>query len=143
LISLPDANVLLALAWAQHQHHEAAHAWFARSAAEGWTSCLLTQSAFLRLSLNPHVVHVAIDCATPRQLLVDLVAHPKHHFIDNSPSLTMALFDSIAERIGNYRQVSDAALLMVARAHDLKLVTFDQEMTRICPWPDNLEILMA
>jgi toxin-antitoxin system PIN domain toxin len=78
LISLPDVNVLLALAWAQHQHHEAAHAWFARSAAEGWTSCLLTQSAFLRLSLNPHVVHVAIDCATARQLLVDLVAHPKH-----------------------------------------------------------------
>jgi predicted nucleic acid-binding protein len=67
----------------------------------------------------------------------------KHHFIGDLPSLTVPLFDSIAERIGNYRLVSDAALLMVARAHDLKLVTFDQELTRICPWPESLEILTA
>jgi predicted nucleic acid-binding protein len=61
LISLPDVNVLLALAWTNHIHHDAAHRWFAHNAEAGWATCLHTQSAFLRLSLNPHVAAVNID----------------------------------------------------------------------------------
>jgi toxin-antitoxin system PIN domain toxin len=74
LIALPDVNVLLALAWTNHVHHDAAHRWFSSASANGWATCVLTQSAFLRLSMNPHVVHATIDCATARQLLSGLVA---------------------------------------------------------------------
>jgi predicted nucleic acid-binding protein len=51
LIALPDVNVLLALGWSNHPHHNAAHDWFAREASAGWATCLLTQSAFVRLSI--------------------------------------------------------------------------------------------
>ena len=33
--ALLDTNVLLALAWPNHQHHAQAHAWFA---AHGWAA---------------------------------------------------------------------------------------------------------
>jgi predicted nucleic acid-binding protein len=62
LIALPDINVLLALAWSNHAYHEAAHGWFAHIANAGWATCLLTQTGFVRLSLNRQVVGVAIDC---------------------------------------------------------------------------------
>jgi predicted nucleic acid-binding protein len=38
LIALPDINVLLALAWSNHPHHEAAHRWFACDSAAGWAT---------------------------------------------------------------------------------------------------------
>jgi predicted nucleic acid-binding protein len=40
LIALPDINVLLALTWSHHAHHDAAHRWFARDATAGWTTGL-------------------------------------------------------------------------------------------------------
>jgi hypothetical protein len=44
LIGLLDINVLLALGWRYHAHHDAAHGWFVRDAAAGWATCLLTQT---------------------------------------------------------------------------------------------------
>jgi toxin-antitoxin system PIN domain toxin len=141
LISLPDINVLLALAWSSHPHHDAAHEWFSREASGGWATCLLTQTAFLRLSLNPQIVSVAVDCRVAMNLLQGLVAHPQHTYIEAAPALTAAPFDELVPRIMGYRQVSDATLLHFARAHGLKLVTFDQAMASICPWSENLEVL--
>jgi uncharacterized protein len=86
LIALPDINVLLALAWSNHPHHDAAHRWFVRDAAAGWATCLFTQTGFLRLSLNPQVVGVAIDCQAALQLLHSLVAHPAHHYVETAPA---------------------------------------------------------
>jgi toxin-antitoxin system PIN domain toxin len=141
LIALPDVNVLLALAWRSHLHHDAAHAWFQRAAGDGWATCLLTQTAFLRLSMNTHVVHVATDCNAARELLVDLTRHPDHRFLPDSPPLTAHLFDPLVPRIQGYRQMTDATLLLFARASAVKLVTFDQSVAALCPWPDSIEIL--
>jgi predicted nucleic acid-binding protein len=44
VIGLLDINVLLALGWRYHAHHDAAHGWFIRDAAVGWATCLLTQT---------------------------------------------------------------------------------------------------
>lgn len=141
MISLPDVNVLLALAWAQHHH--AAHAWFGRAAADGWASCFLTQSAFLRLSMNPQEVQVALDCQTACKVLGGLVAHPNHQFVPDAAALTSSEFDPNAAMIRGYRQMTDATLLFQARLHGMKLVTFDQAATAICPWPENVQILVA
>ena len=78
MIALPDINVLLALAWRNHAHHDAAHRWFARDGTAGWATCLLTQTGFLRLSLNPQIVGVSLDCQAAVDLLRSLVAHPHH-----------------------------------------------------------------
>lgn len=93
MIALPDVNVLLALVWSHHPHHEAAHRWFAQAAAEGWATCLLTQTGLLRLSLNPQIVGVAIDGQAAMQLLQQLVAHPQHHYVDQAPALTATDFE--------------------------------------------------
>ena len=90
--ALLDVNVLLALVWSNHPHHEAAHRWFAREAATGWATCLFTQSG-LRLSLNPQIVGVSIDCQTALQLLQQLVIHPHHYYMEQVPTLTGTAFD--------------------------------------------------
>lgn len=141
MIALPDVNVLLALAWSNHPHHNVAHEWFGRDAAGGWATCLLTQSAFLRLSMNPQIVGVEVDCATAFGLLDGLVAHPAHQFTESAPTLSSAAFNEMVPRIVGYRQVSDATLLHLARVHHLKLVTLDQAVAHICPWSENLLIL--
>jgi toxin-antitoxin system PIN domain toxin len=141
LIALPDINVLLALAWSNHPHHGAAHRWFARDAAAGWATCVFTQTGFLRLSLNPQVVGVAIDCQAALHLLRSLVAHPAHHYVETAPALTASSFDALVPKILGYRQVPDATLLHLARVHGLKLTTFDRPMAAVCPWDDNLELL--
>jgi toxin-antitoxin system PIN domain toxin len=141
LIALPDINVLLALAWSNHAHHDAAHRWFARNAAAGWATCLLTQTGFLLLSLNPQVVGVAIDCQAAIHLLRSLVANPHHQYTDIAPALTTAGFDELVPKIIGYRQVSDATLLHLAGLGGLKLVTFDRPVAAVYPWPEHREVL--
>jgi toxin-antitoxin system PIN domain toxin len=79
-VALLDVNVLLALAWPNHQHHGAAHAWFHREAGRGWATCALTQLGFIRLSSNPAYTPAP---ATPRAaatLLGQLTAHSAHDY---------------------------------------------------------------
>jgi uncharacterized protein len=138
---MPDVNVLLALAWNNHPHHDAAHDWFGRESNSGWATCLLTQSAFLRLSLNPQKVGVAIECKTAVELLEAAIKHPKHHYVEAAPSLCGAPFNDLMDRIVGYRQITDATLLHLSRAHGMQLVTFDQSVGSICPRNENLLIL--
>jgi toxin-antitoxin system PIN domain toxin len=142
LIALPDVNVLLALAWTNHTHHDAAHDWFAREAPAGWATCLPTQSGFLRLSLNSQVVGVAINGQTALGLLRGLVAHPDHRFFDKLPPLTDPAFDPLAVRIAGYRQLSDASLVWIASAHGMKFITFDQAASVLMPGSPHIEVLV-
>lgn len=141
MTALPDVNVLLALAWSHHPHHAPAHDWFRREGAADWATCLLTQSAFLRLSLNPQVVNVAIDCGTAVALLTGLVAHPGHRFVAPATAWTDTSLNDLSLRITGYRQMTDATLLAIAKSENLQVVTFDQAMSSICPWPANLQVL--
>ena len=52
---LLDANVLLALAWPNHQFHAAATRAMGRSRGR-WATCALTQLGFIRLSSNPAAI---------------------------------------------------------------------------------------
>ncbi len=142
MISLPDVNVLLSLAWANHPHHNAAHTWFAGAAPAGWGTCLLTQIGFLRLSLNPQIVGVTLDCKAATALLSGLMAHPNHQFVDLAPSITATPFDELVPRIVGHQQVTDATLMHLARFHGMKFVTLDQGTRALCPWSGNLEVIV-
>ncbi len=141
MIGLPDINVLLALSWSNHAHHDAAHRWFARDAAAGWATCLLTQTGFVRLSLNPQIVGVSLDCQAALALLQSLVEHPHHQYTETAPPLTATPFGELVPNIIGYRQVPDATLLYLARVHGMKLVTFDRPIATLCPWSEHLELL--
>jgi predicted nucleic acid-binding protein len=101
----------------------------------------LAQTGFLRLSLNPQVVGVSIDCQAAMHLLHSLVSHPYHLYTETAPALTTTPFQALVPKISGYRQVSDATLLHLARVGGLKLVTFDQPVAAVCPWPQHLELL--
>ena len=44
MIALPDVNTLIALAWPNHVHHDAARSWFVANRAAGWATCALTEA---------------------------------------------------------------------------------------------------
>ena len=141
MIGLPAINVLLALAWSHHAHHNVAHRWFARDAAGRWATCLLTQPGFVRLSLNPQSVGVSLDGQAAVNLLQRLVEHPHHQYAETAPPLTATSFGELVPHIIGYRQVPDATLLYLARVLGMKLITFDRPIATMCPWPEHLELL--
>jgi hypothetical protein len=60
---LPDVNVWVALAVAEHVHHAAARLWFDSIQNDSIVFCRVTQMGFLRLLTNPRVM--AADALTP------------------------------------------------------------------------------
>jgi len=142
LTSLPDVNVLLALAWATHPHHAAAHDWFRVNAGAGWATCVLTQSGFLRLSLNPQVVGVILAGTDAIKLLNGLVQHPHHQFVEPLPTLISPEFSQLFTHLHGYRQTSDFVLLHVAQCHGLRLVTFDKPLANTTPDTALVELLV-
>ncbi|MGH9896422.1 MAG: type II toxin-antitoxin system VapC family toxin, partial [bacterium] len=52
MIGLLDFNVLVALAWPNHVHHQAAVKWFLTNQSGGWATSPLTESGFVRVSSN-------------------------------------------------------------------------------------------
>jgi toxin-antitoxin system PIN domain toxin len=119
--ALLDTNVLLALAWPNHQHHTAAHKWFGAQARHGWATCALTQIGFIRLSANPAYTAAAVSPEEAASLLECLLRHKTHRFWP-SPS---AAAPAIYSRALGHQQVNDAYLVEVARRHKGRLVTLD------------------
>jgi toxin-antitoxin system PIN domain toxin len=122
--ALLDVNVLLALAWPNHQHHGIAQRWFRDNAEKGWATCGLTQLAFVRLSSNPAFT---ADAALPREaagLLQTLIQHSGHRFLNSPGAADPAIF---ANAIG-HQEVNDAWLVEVARQNACSLVTLDRRL---------------
>lgn len=119
---LPDTNVLLAIAWPNHQHHRIAHQWFERSAGSGWWTCALTELGFARLSSNPSFTQRAVSPCDAIALLLELRKFGKHSFLAEMPSV------EILERLplAGHQQLNDALLVKLAERHKGALVTFDK-----------------
>ena len=88
MVSLLDINVLLALAWPNHQHHAVAEAWFLRHAKSGWATCSLTELGFVRLSSNPAYSANAVSPLDGIDLLTELREIGTHQFWKAAQSLT-------------------------------------------------------
>jgi toxin-antitoxin system PIN domain toxin len=120
-VALLDVNALVALAWDSHVHHVPMRAWFATNHADGWATCPITESGFVRVSSNPKVLPSPIGIDAARAVLEALRAAPAHRFLTDDVSLT----DGDLPRISGHRQVTDAHLLTLARRRGMRLVTFD------------------
>jgi len=121
-VALLDVNVLVALAWDSHVHHARARAWFAANSADGWATCPVTETGFVRVSSNPKVLPHAIGVEAARGVLSALRAAGGHRFLDDDVSIAAADVPPIA----GHRQVTDAHLLTLARRRGVRLVTFDR-----------------
>lgn len=128
--ALLDVNVLIALAWPQHLHHSRAQAWLG-SHPSGFLTTPITESAFIRLSLNRAVTGTDV---TPGEVLalVDAVRrHPQHRFLPDDSSLASP--HVATTRLAASRQVTDLHLVNLCAVHGVVLITLDRGI------PDMLE----
>ena len=120
----------MALAWPNHVHHSRALPWFAANCEEGWATCPVTESGFVRVSSN---VRVIPNARTPEQaihLLRQIRQLPGHTFWDDDVSPVDS--DATAfERVVGYRQVTDAHLLSLAMRKGGCLATFDRGVVEL------------
>ena len=131
-VALLDINVLMALAWPTHIHHDAAHRWFAANRGTGWATCPHTEVGFLRLSIQPAVVNTTIGFADAMRALTTSLAAPEHEFwpLDYPVS---ELHSEIRSRLIGHHQLADGWLLDLAIRRPGKLATFDHRVRSLLP----------
>lgn len=140
MTTLLDVNVLVALAWPNHVHHRAAVDWFRAHRDEGWATCPLTESGFVRVSSNRRAIATA---RTVEETVVVLRAwrqQPGHAFWADDVSLA-ACREIDVNRIAGYRQVTDAHLLVLTIRRQGQLATFDRAAASLAPSPDDVVLL--
>lgn len=118
---LLDANVLIALLVGDHVHHGAAEGWFA-DMDSNFATCPITQGSLMRL-----LIREGQSAASAHAVLGRTVANPRHEFWPDELSYA----DVPTRGIVGHRQVTDAYLAQLARAHNSRLATFDQAMTKL------------
>ena len=137
---LLDVNVLLALAWPNHQFHTAATRRL-ESSRDRWATCALTELGFIRLSSNPAAVSAAKTPAEAAALLAAMVKDPLHVYLKSLSPPSDEESIQVFERIFGSKQVTDAYLLRLARQHRAKLTTFDSKLRALSSSENEIEIL--
>lgn len=121
MTTLLDANVLVALLVDDHVHHRPAERWLSASSS-GFATCPLTQGSLVRLLLRQ-----GQTAGTARELVGAVARDPRHEFWPDSLSFADV---TLAGVIG-HRQVTDAYLAQLARAHNGRLATFDRGLAQL------------
>lgn len=129
---LLDVNVLVAMAWPHHVAHEKVQAWLSQHAHEGWATCPLTQTAFVRILSNPAVSSYAPAPSDALALLQANLVHPAHKFWADDLSFVEAL-EPLTSRLSGHQQVADAYLLGLAIHKKGKLATMDRAISSLLP----------
>jgi uncharacterized protein len=124
MISLLDANLLIALFDAAHVHHREAHQWLSANRAAGWATCPLTENACVRILSQPSYPG-RLTVADIAGRLDRAIAAPDHHSWPDDIHLSdPKRFDHA--QITNPKQLTDLYLLALAVHHGGRLVTFDR-----------------
>lgn len=123
--ALLDLNILTALLWPAHEHHETAHRWFGARRTARWATCPLTQLGFVRIVSNPSFSRDALSPAEALALLAVNLAHPAHEFWTDSLPVPAAV-GAVEAGLQGHRQLTDAYLLALARRRKGVLATFDR-----------------
>lgn len=132
---LLDVNLLVALAWPSHVHHEVARAWFDSARGSGWATCPLTVLGFVRISSNPRAVG-ADDVVSPEEALALVsgvtTSDDAHVFWPDDLELSSSWSPAL---VVGHRQVTDAYLARLAQAHGGRLATLDRRLPTVLPAP--------
>jgi hypothetical protein len=132
VVTLLDVNLLVALAWPSHVHHDVARRWFRRHHATGWATCPPTESGFVRVSSNRGIIPYAVSPADAIALLGEMTQFDGHEFWpDDVSGVVGQVLD--ASLIAGYRQVTDAHLLALALSRGGALATLDRALRAFAP----------
>jgi len=123
MVYLLDANVLIALTVAEHEHHQRASVWL--STVDRVAVCPIVEGLLIRF-----LVRVGENVGTARQIVRALQANPRCELWPDSVSYADADLDFVR----GHRQVTDAYLVALVAARDgCLLATFDAGLARDRP----------
>lgn len=128
--ALLNVNILTALLWPAHEHHDAAHRWFGGRADAPWATCSLTQLGFVRIVSNPAFSRDALSPIEALALLGENLAHPGHEFWTDGVQVPAAV-KGLEARLQGYKQLTDAYLLSLAYRRKGLLATFDRGLRTV------------
>lgn len=132
MVALLDVNVLLALAWPNHVHHELAHRWFARSARDGWATSSIVELGFIRVSSNARVTPAAVSPQEAAELLRRVTATARHRFWPDDVRFAESRHVALS-RVAGHQQITDAHLVGLAIRHHGCLATLDRGVRALVP----------
>ena len=135
-------NVLVALAWPNHVQHRQAVRWFVGIRDDGWATCPITESGFVRVSSNARVLPEARTPLEARALLGALRTKGTHRFWEDDVSIVDDPFGVFALAVG-HRQITDAHLLTLAIRRGGVLATFDRGVTTLAAACSDRVILIG
>lgn len=138
---LLDLNVLLALAWPNHQFHAAATKRL--DAGDRWATCALTQIGFIRLSSNPAAVQARKTPAEAAFLLAKMISDPLHVYVESLPQPVAKEFLPAFGKLMGSKQVMDAYLLSLAGLRKATFVTFDARLRELAGAAIKVEVMGA
>jgi toxin-antitoxin system PIN domain toxin len=135
---LLDINVLLAIAWPNHQFHAVARQRL-ESSSVPWATCALTQLGFIRLSSNPAIVASPKSPLEAVMMLSSMTEDPLHVYYDSLPAPAKS-HDAFEGMLGG-KQVTDAYLLLLARRNHATFLTFDSRLKALARGKQSVEVL--
>ncbi len=119
---LLDANALIALVLADHEHHDRAAAWAAKT--DRIALCPIVEGALVRF-----LIRAGESQATAAMTLAAMYTSPRCEFWADSISYTAANL----EHVVGHRQVTDAYLASLAASRGGRLATFDHALVNALP----------
>ena len=135
---LLDVNVLVALAWPNHLHHELATSWFTENHKKGWATSPGTETGFVRVSANRQAIPAAKAPGEAIDLLRRLTELQGHNFWTDDIAFSRSeLVDP--NKLFGHRQVTDAHLVALAIRNEGRLATFDRGVPDVVPDPFSPE----
>ena len=118
---LPDANLLVAFTWGNHQYSTVAENFFQKNPKVA--TCPLTELALVRIWMQKGANGADADRA-----LKDFVSKYRSRLIPDDLSATF-----IAGLNQGHRQTTDSYLAMLAKNHGIKLATLEQALAKRFP----------
>ncbi len=119
---LLDANALIALVVAEHEHHERVAEWF--TGVQAFAVCPILEGVLVRFLLR-----VGESASTASSALTLIRTHPRCEFWADDASYA----DLDLSGLGGHRQVTDAYLAGLASTHGGNLATLDEALANSHP----------
>jgi uncharacterized protein len=122
---LLDVNLLMALLWENHEHHQSARAWLRR--VTDFATCPVSQLGFARVSSHP-LLGYSMSPDQAFGVLRRFLSDSRHRFVPDDLSCEDRVVRT--NLMAGANQVTDHYLVALARQHGLTLATFDEPLAR-------------
>jgi toxin-antitoxin system PIN domain toxin len=130
MTDLPDVNVWLALADANHAHHAASQRYWQSQAASLVAFCRVSMLGFLRLSTHRGVLSRSLTSGEAWGIYQQYLDEAEVGFVHEAPTIDDAFCALTCEPDFSQRLWTDAYLAAFALSAGCRVVSFDSDFAR-------------